>query len=141
MSAPAADAGPAATPAIIIRQAWTRPTAAGINAAGYFTIANSAPFPDRLISAASPVAAKVSLHQSRQSGAVMIMLAVPALRIPARGQVSLAPGGFHLMLEHLARPLRVGDHVPVTLTFDRAGVVRARLEVRNAAPAMPGMRM
>ena len=137
----AAAGGAAAKSAITISQAWTRPATAGMNGAGYLTIANPAPFPDRLLSAASPAAAKVSLHQSRQSGTVMIMVDVPALRIPARGRVSLAPGGYHLMLEHLTQPLRVGDHVPVTLTFDRAGVVRARLEVRGAAPAMRGMKM
>jgi hypothetical protein len=131
----AADARPAPNAPITIRQAWTRPTPAGMNAAGYLTIINASPFPDRLTSAASPAAAKVSLHQSRQQGGVMIMLAVPAVRAPARGQVNFAPGGYHLMLEHLARPLRLGQRVPVTLTFDRAGPVGAQLEVGNAAPA------
>lgn len=126
---------------IEVRAAWTRPGAAGMNAAGYLTIVNRGARADRLLSAASPAATRVTLHQSRQIGAVMTMVAIPALVIPPRGQVALAPGGYHLMLEHLTRPLRLGDQAPVVLTFEHAGPVRVRLAVDAAAPAMAGMRM
>jgi hypothetical protein len=112
-----------------------------MNAAGYLTIVNQGPRADRLVGVASSAAARVSIHQSRQVGAVMTMRAVPVLTIPPRGAVELAPGGYHLMFVGLTRPLRPGDSAPVTLTFQRAGVVHARLVVRVAAPAMPGMRM
>ena len=91
---------------ISIRGAWTRPAAAGMNAAGYLTIVNGGVRGDRLLSAASPAAARVTLHQSRQVGSVMTMVALPALDIPPRGAVSLAPGGYHLMFEGLKRPLK-----------------------------------
>jgi hypothetical protein len=134
-------AAAAAPPPITVRGAWTRPAAAGMNAAGYLTIINRGVRPDRLISAASPLAARVSLHQSRQVGSVMIMAPVPFLAIPPGGRAVLAPGGYHLMLEHLARPLRQGDRAVVTLTFERAGPLRVRLAVANTAPAAGGMPM
>jgi hypothetical protein len=111
-----------------------------MNAAGYLTIVNTGPFADRLLSAASPLATRVSIHESRRVGAVMTMRAVPVLRIPSKSQVALAPGGYHLMLEALKRPLRMGERAPVTLNFERAGAVRVRLAV-GAGPGMSGTQM
>jgi copper(I)-binding protein len=126
---------------IAVRDAWTRPGAAGMNAAGYLTIVNRGAVPDRLLSATSGAAARVTLHQSRQVGTVMTMVDVPALTIPPHGAVNLSPGGYHLMLEHLTRPLRLGDQAAVVLVFQRAGAIRARLAVSPVAPAMAGMKM
>jgi hypothetical protein len=128
------------TPIAVIG-AWTRPVPAGMNGAGYLTIVNRGRIADRLIGASSPAAVKVSIHQSRQVGGVMTMRAIPFLDVGAGGRVSLAPGGLHLMLEGLRRPLRVGQSLPVSLIFAVAGQVRANLIVREAAPAMPGMAM
>jgi hypothetical protein len=133
-------AAPIGSAPIIVRGAWTRPAAAGMNAAGYLTIVNTGPFADRLISAASPSATRVSIHESRRVGAVMTMRALPMLRIPSKSQVALAPGGYHLMLEALRRPLRLGERVPVTLNFDRAGALHVRLAV-GAGPAVSGVNM
>ena len=127
--------------AITVRQAWIRPAAQGMTAAGYLTIVNHGARADRLVGVASPAAARVSVHQSRQVGAVMTMRAVPVLAIPPRGAVELAPGGYHLMFVGVTAPLRLGDKVPVVLSFQRAGPVRVRLAVTSAAPAMAGMRM
>ncbi|HXV01489.1 MAG TPA: copper chaperone PCu(A)C [Caulobacteraceae bacterium] len=134
---------PAAAPVspVAIQGGWMRPAAAGMNGAGYLTLVNHGRRPDRLISAASPVAARVTLHRSREVGGVMIMDSVPFLAIPAGGRSVLAPGGYHLMFEHLARPLRLGDRPMVALTFARAGTLRVRLTVANAGPATDAMRM
>jgi copper(I)-binding protein len=48
------------------------------------------------------------------------------------------------MLVGLKSPLREGAHIPLTLTFRRAGAVKVDVVVSNAAPAgraMPGMKM
>lgn len=114
-----------------------------MNAAGYGAITNRGRAADRLIAAASPVAAKVSIHESRSDHGVMSMRALSGISIPAGSTVALAPGGLHLMLEGLKRPSTVGGRVPITLTFARAGAVRAELAVRIAGPgpSMPSMPM
>ncbi|MEP6968433.1 MAG: copper chaperone PCu(A)C, partial [Pseudomonadota bacterium] len=128
--------------AITLHDAWTRPAAAGMNAAGYGAITNRGPHADRLIGAASAAASKVSIHESRSAGGVMSMRTLSDLAIPAGATVTFAPGGLHLMLEGLKRPLNPGARVAITLTFIKAGVVRSELVVRNGdpAPPMPGMR-
>jgi copper(I)-binding protein len=52
------------------------------------------------------------------------------LPVPADGVATLAPGGAHLMFMEITAPFVDGETVPVTLTFERAGVVEATLVVR-----------
>jgi copper(I)-binding protein len=57
------------------------------------------------------------------------MAALPAVAVPAHGTFRFTPGHDHLMLEGLNRKLAVGDHVPVTLVFARAGKVTVSVPV------------
>jgi copper(I)-binding protein len=136
-------AGAASGGHLTIRGAWTRPAAAGVNGAGYLTIVNSGPTADRLISASSAAAARVSIHESRMVGAVMTMRTLDGVAVPAAASVTFKPGGLHLMLEGLKAPLKEGDRVAVTLVFARAGRMAARLVVADGPPdsAMAGMKM
>ena len=64
------------------------------------------------------------------------------LPIEAGKTVSLAPGGYHLMLMQLKAPLKKGDKVPVTLTFEKAGKVDVTLDVQGIGAQQPsGMSM
>jgi copper(I)-binding protein len=137
-----AEIAASATPRpIVVANAWTRPAMMGMNAAGYLTIANRGPVPDRLDSASSPVAVRVTLHESRITRNVSIMRSVTSLPVAPHGRVTLSPGGFHLMLEGLKKPLKPGERAPMTLVFQRAGPVRVSLSVRGGAAPMLGMKM
>lgn len=79
---------------------------------------------DRLLSASTPVAARVAIHRMQMDGEVMRMREVPALALPAGSSVALRhgmPDGHHLMLLDLKAPLKDGERFPVTLRFERAG--------------------
>lgn len=126
----------------VAEKGWSRATAAGQSVgAGFLTLRNPGDTADRLVSASSPAAAKVELHTHSNEGGVMKMRAVEGgLDLPAKGSVTLAPGGYHLMLMGLKAPLAEGQHVPVTLVFEKAGPVETMLMVGGAgakdAPAM-----
>lgn len=110
---------------------WAAATPNGVTvAAGYLTIANAGNAADTLVSAASPRAARVELHEMTMNGAMMQMRPATATPIPAHGQVALAPGGAHLMFVDITAPFVAGETVPVTLTFEHAGVVSVALPVR-----------
>src|SRR3712207_7876796 len=47
--------------------------------------------------------------------------------VPAGGTIRLEPGGYHLMLGGLRKPMTLGQKVPLTLTFERAGTVTVEL--------------
>ena len=70
---------------------------------------------------------------------VMKMREVPGYDVPAKGSFELKPGGAHLMFMNIKQPFKEGERVPVTLTFEKAGEVRAEFHVgrlgESAAPA------
>lgn len=121
-----------------IAHPWTRPTSAGAPAAaGYMEITNVGRKADRLVSASSPAAARVELHQTSMDGGVMRMKALPeGVEIPPGGTIRLAPGGLHLMLFSPRTAFNEGDRKPLVLTFARAG----RVEVELAAESRPAAR-
>ena len=101
-----------------------RPTPPGARTAGaYFTIQNTGKTGDRLIRIASPAAASVELHSMTMDGNLMKMRAISGIDIPAGGKVALASGGYHVMLVDLSHPLVIGEKLPLTLTFEKAGSV------------------
>ena len=126
-----------------VHDAWTRPTAVGMNGAGYLTIKNQTGLNDRLLRAGSPAATSVTLHESRMASGVMIMRPLSGLAVPAGATVALVPGGRHLMLSGLHGLLKLGRRVPVDLVFAHAGRLRVYLTVRLGPPgdSMAGMKM
>lgn len=116
--------------------AWSRPTPPGAPAgAGYLSITNTGARPDRLLSGSSPVAERVEVHEMKLTGGVMRMRPVTGgISVPPGRSVQLAPGGYHVMLIGLKKPLVVGVIVPVTLRFERAGAVEVGFDVRATPP-------
>ena len=117
---------------------WSRAAGQGRTGAGFLTLRNAGSAPDRLISATSPVARTVELHTHMREGEVMRMRPVQAIDLPPGQEVRLAPGGMHLMLIGLTRPLRQGERVPVTLVLERGGRLELALEVLAAGARGPG---
>jgi len=109
---------------VTITDAWARITPpAAKNGAVYLTIASRDG--DALTGASVPaeIAAMAQIHETAGHGGMKSMREVERVEIPAGGTAKLEPGGHHVMLMKLARPIAAGDSVPVTLTFERAGEV------------------
>lgn len=101
---------------------------------GFLTIENEGPDADRLVSASSPAADVVQIHEMKMEGEVMKMRPLPeGLELPAGETVVLSPGGLHLMFMGLKQAFVEGETVPVTLVFERAGTVEIALPVLGAA--------
>lgn len=64
----------------------------------------------------------------------MVMQQVMALDLPAGTAVELEPGGYHIMLIDLAKPLVEGQTFEVTLDFAEAEDMTVQVEVRSEAP-------
>ncbi|WP_294251405.1 copper chaperone PCu(A)C [uncultured Sphingomonas sp.] len=114
-----------------IAHPWTRQTAPGQrNGGGFLVVTNKGRAADQLVDVASPVADKVELHTMSMDGGIMRMRPVTGgLPIPAGGTLTLAPGGYHVMLIGLKAPLTLGTMVPLTLRFARAGTITVQLKV------------
>lgn len=126
-----ATAGDATVGDIVVSQAWSRATPRGARiGGGYLTIENRGGAPDRLVGATAEIAGKVEVHEMSMDNGVMKMRPLPAgLAIDPGKTVTLAPGGYHLMMTDLKAPLKEGDTVPVTLEFEKAGKVTLSLDV------------
>ncbi len=109
---------------------YARATAPGAPAGGaYLTIENKGSTPDTLVAVKSPVAT-AQIHEMSMDGNVMKMRELPGgLAIPAGGKVTLAPGGYHVMLMNLKQPLVAGQSFPLTLTFAKAGSIDVDVHV------------
>jgi copper(I)-binding protein len=125
--------------ALEIGQPWARATPPSAPAGGGFlTIKNTGSAADRLVAASSPAADMVQVHEMKMDGNVMRMREVEkGLEIPAGGSVTLAPGGYHLMMMGLKGPLKQGTSVPVTLVFEKAGKIDVQLSVEGLGATQP----
>ncbi len=107
---------------IRVDQVWARATPASAKTGAiYFSVTNSGAATDRLVAASTPVAEKAELHEMTMKNDIMEMRPVPALAIEPGKSVILEPDGYHLMLIGLKAPLKEGDKLPLTLTFEHAG--------------------
>lgn len=132
LAALAACSGPAA-PKLDAGDGWARATGSGNTAAAYVTIHNKGGA-DRLTGVRAAIGT-ASLHESVMDGGVVRMRPIDpreGMSVPSNGKLILSPGGAHLMITGLKRPLEPGDRFPLTLEFDRARAEKVVIEVRPA---------
>lgn len=118
---------------------FTRATLPGAKVGGGFlTILNKGETDDRLVSATSPAAKDVQIHEMKMEGEVMQMRQLTdGVVIPAGSTVTLQPGGLHIMFMGINAPFAQGATVPVTLTFEKAGTVTLDLAVEAVGADAP----
>jgi len=129
--------------AITINHPWARATPRGASVgAGYFTLTNSGPAPDRLVGATVAAADHVELHEMKMVDGIMRMRPVKdGIALEPGQTVEFKSGSFHLMMIDLKQPLQQGQRVKGTLTFEKAGSVDIEFAVEGiggparAAPA------
>lgn len=127
---PPAGASDYATGNLIVAPPWSSPTppVATVGAV-YFSLTNTGAKADRLTAISSPIARHVEIHESRVVQGTMQMRAVTFVDVPAGATVKIEPGGLHIMLVGLARPLTPGMEFPMALTFRDRGVLNVMVTV------------
>lgn len=124
-------AGPApASAGVTVDEAWVRATVPGQKiAAGYMKLRSSEPA--ALVDVRTDVAPQAEIHEMKVESGIMKMRRIDRIALPAGRTVELKPGGHHLMLMQLPKPLHPGEHVPLVLVIEDAG--RQRHEVKVTA--------
>lgn len=131
--APSAYADTAKPSPIKVEAPWARPTPGRAkNGAAFMTLVNTGDAADSLVSATSDVADRTEVHAHIMDGGVMRMRKVDGIEVVPGSPTVLKPGGLHVMFLGLKKPLKVGETVAVTLTFEKAGKVDVRIPVANA---------
>ncbi|MEP9367490.1 DUF1775 domain-containing protein [Xanthobacter sp. VNH20] len=124
---------------LTIEQPWARATPGGAKVAGgYLKITNTGTVADKLVGGSFERAGRFEVHEMSMNNGVMTMRPVSGgLEIPPGATVALAPGGYHLMLQDLKQPLKEGESVKGTLTFEKAGTVDVVFDVRGIGAGAP----
>ena len=116
---------------IVVRDAWIREPPPRSPAAGYLVIENRGGDPLALVGLATEAAEQTEIHIMEHKDDRMTMRQVAELQILAGEEVALKPGGAHLMLMELRRPLRDGDEVELLLRFGNGTERRVQVPVRK----------
>ena len=99
-----------------VRDPWVKAADEGMTAA-FGTLVNESDADVTLTGAATDVS-PVELHEMAMRDGKMVMQAKEGgVVIKARGEHALEPGGDHLMLMELTRPVQAGEELTFTLTF------------------------
>jgi len=119
---------------VLVKDAWVRatPGAAKVSA-GYAVLVNTGPSDDLLTGARTPAASMAEVHATVGADGIMRMEKLEELVVPAGKEVALAPGSYHIMIMGLNGPLKVGEKIPLVLTFKNQGEVEVTAEVRPLA--------
>ena len=117
---------------VTVDKPWVRTTVAQqTTTAAYLTITSARG--GKLVSASSPVAAAVDVHEMKMEGDLMKMRMVDALPLPAGQAVEFKPSGYHLMMTGLKAPVKAGDVVPLKLVVEDARGKRETVDVKATA--------
>lgn len=127
----------AACPALKVIDAFARASATPLAKTGavYFSLVNQSAGETRLVSVATARAERTMLHETKLSDGVASMVHIESIALPPGARVDLAPGGTHVMLTGLTAPLKRGESIPITLTFENGCSVTADVPVGSVAQA------
>lgn len=129
----------AADPPVSVEQAWARATIGMARpAAAYATVRNDGDTSIALIGVVAEISGAASIHESAtDSDGVARMRAVESLTVPAGGSVTLAPGGYHIMLMQLTEPLVEGQTFDAAFQFSDGTTRMTEVPVLSLAAQRP----
>ena len=118
------------SPALTAQDAWIRATPGSDVAAAYLTLHNAGTTPLVVLGVRSPRAAQAMIHETTLANGQSTMRPHEHLAIAGGATVRLAPGGLHIMLHMLTRPLVAGEEVPLVLLLEGGGTLEVSARVR-----------
>ena len=113
---------------VTVTQPWVRATVPTQKSTGAFMQLQSAK-DARLVAVSTPVAGIAEIHKMEMDGQMMRMGPVDGIDLPAGKTVSLASGGYHIMLMDLKRQLKDGETVALTLVVQDKNKRRQNVEL------------
>lgn len=106
------------------------------NSAAFMLIQNTSKQERALISAKTTAAQVTELHTMVMHNQHMQMRKVESIAIPAEGETKLQPGGFHIMLLNLVKPLKEGESITIDLNFDDGSTQTITAPVKSVMKTM-----
>ena len=101
------------------------------SSAGFLSLKNTGSVEHKLVSASSDAAGVAELHTHINNNGVMQMRPVENIPVAPGETTELKPGGLHIMLMMLTKPLLAGEQLNITLTFEDGSSKQVQAEVRK----------
>ena len=125
-------AGSALAGQLTVKYAWARATPPGVSMGViYFQIENGSAKSDRLLKLKTSVAASAGVHRTEIVEGIAQMSEVAVLHVAPGEKFEFAPGGYHVMLMGLKKPLVAGQKFELELLFEVAGPCKVAVVVRD----------
>ena len=115
---------------ITVKKPFAPPSANPMMGAAYMHIHVTKPC--TLIAAKSDVAEAVEIHTTLEKDGVFSMRKLEKLEITPEDHGHMVPGGKHIMLIGLKKPLKEGDNFDMELAFEQCDSVHINVPVRPA---------
>lgn len=123
---------PALADELTVTDAWARTTPPGATmGAVYFRLHNGSGKSDRLLKLKTPAAASATVHRTEIVEDIARMREVSVLHVAPGEKLEFEPGGLHVMLMGLKRPLKDGQVFELELLFEVAGPRKVSVTVRK----------
>jgi periplasmic copper chaperone A len=116
---------------IQIFEPWVLVAKAGGTTGAFMLIKNTGSQPDKLLKVECMASMMTGIHETKMVGDVMQMSEIPALEIPANGQVELKSGSYHVMMMNISQDLNEGGKMKMTLTFEKAGPLEIEATIQK----------
>lgn len=124
-------------PSIDVIDPYVRAVPPGVpNSAAFMSLRNTRPRKNALVGVSSSVAKVAELHTHTMKDGVMSMRRIAEIPVAANATTELKPGGLHIMLIGLNRPLKAGDRIDLTLRFADGQALTLSVPVKTVAAAM-----
>lgn len=94
------------------------------NSAIFMDIKNASNADVKLVGVHSSVCKSTEIHTHKMENGMMAMVQVKDAVIPKNGETKLAPGGLHIMLMDLNKPIKDGDKVDLELKFSNGESIK-----------------
>lgn len=133
---------------VMVKNPWIReapPSAMALG--GFMVLQNMTGKEIDLVGASSPDFKSAMLHRTIMKNGMSMMVHQRMIKVPAHGEVTFHPGGYHIMLMHPKHAMKVGDKIEITLKFADGRtlpvtfVVRAGMDGGGMKMDMGGMKM
>jgi copper(I)-binding protein len=117
-------------PPLVAQNAWVRATPGADLAAAYLTLRNVSRNAVTVTGVESPIAGHAMIHETTVQGGQSRMRPHEQLVVAPGMTVKFEPGGLHVMLHDLKRPLTVGQTVPLVITLAGGATLQVTATVR-----------
>ncbi|MCO7226435.1 copper chaperone PCu(A)C [Pleionea sp. CnH1-48] len=115
-----------------VTDSWARAVVEGQRvSAVYLTLENASDKMIEVVDVESDVSRSAMFHLTQEQDGVARMLHQSSIQVPGENRVEFKPGGLHIMLMGIKKPLSEGQTIELDLVLKNGEVIKAKVPVKK----------